>query len=136
MKERVKNNMKAKCARNEQGGSKIYALVGIVGLFLLGHAAWNYVPAAYQIESFRSEIHNTILQVSASPHGTNEPLSDKLKKRLRIVANENGVPANALIEVSEAGNKLKAHVRYTRQIDLLPFGFYRYQYQFDNTTME
>jgi hypothetical protein len=136
MKERVKNKMKAKSYRDQQGGTKLYALVAIVALFLLGHAAWNYIPVAYQVESFKEQMHNTILQVLASPHGANEPLGEKLKKRMRVVANENSVPGNAVIEVSEAGNGLKARVRFTRQVDLLPFGLYKYQFQFDNTASD
>jgi hypothetical protein len=136
MKERVKNKMKAKSYRGQQGGTKVYALVALLVLFSLIHAGWNYIPAAYQSESFKSEMHNIIVQVQAAPHGTSEPLTDKLKKRLRMVASENGVPGNALIEVTEAGSNMKARVKFTRQVDILPFGLYKYQYQFDNTATD
>jgi hypothetical protein len=136
MKERVKFKMRAKSYRSQHGGTKIYGLVAILAVFLLIHAGWNYLPVVYQSESFKGEMHNTIVQVIATPHGANEPLAEKLKKRLRVVANENNVPGTALIEVTEAGHSLKARVRFVRQVDLLPFGLYRYQYQFDNTATE
>jgi hypothetical protein len=132
MKSESKIKMRSKSFENQQGGTKLYALVAIVALGLLIHAGWNYLPAAYQCESFKTEMHTATVQVLAMPHGA-EALSDKLKKRIRIAGNENGVPANAIIEVTEANNSIKAHVRFTREINLLPFGLYKYQYQFDNT---
>lgn len=134
MREKVQNKKKAGHWHDQHGGTKIYGLVAILTVFLLIHAGWNYLPVVYQSESFKGEMHNVIVQVIATPHGTNELLAEKLKKRMRVVASENGVPGNALIEITEVGGTLKARVRFTRPVDILPFGLYRYQYQFDNTS--
>jgi len=112
----------------------MYAIVALLVLFLLGHAGYNYLPAVYQTENFKSEMKSATMRVLALPHGQ-ESLADKLKKQIRVAGNENGVPGNALIEVTEVNNSLKAHVRFTREIDILPFGLYRYQYLFDNTAV-
>jgi len=135
MKNESKTKMRSKSYQDQRGGTKMYALVALLVLFLLVHAGWNYLPAIYQCEAFKTEMQTAAVQVISTPHGLNEPLADKLKKRLRLAANDNGVPANALIEVTEAGGILKAHVRFTREINLLPFGLYKYHYQFDNTAV-
>jgi hypothetical protein len=120
----------------EEGGTKAFALVALTLVFLAGYAGWNYLPAIYQVESFKAEMPNTIMQVMALPHGTDEPLANKVKMRLRTLGNDNGVPANALIEVTESGRSIKAHVKFTREVNILPFGIYKYQYQFDNTAAQ
>jgi hypothetical protein len=126
--------MRPESHQGQLGGTKIYAIVALLVLFLLGHAGYNYLPAVYQLENFKSEMKSATMRVLSIPHGA-ESLSDKLKKQIRIAGNENGVPASALIEVTEVNNSLKAHVRFTREINLLPFGLYRYQYVFDNTSV-
>lgn len=135
MKKRVENRMRSKSFHNQQGGTKIYALVALLVVFLLIHAGWNYLPAIYQCENFKSEMQTAAIQIVSMPRSTSDPLANKLKKRLRLVGNDNGVPPNALIEVTEANGTLKAHVRFVREIHLLPFGLYKYQYQFDNTAI-
>src|SRR5882757_5329649 len=117
---------------NQLGGTKMYAIVALVVLFVMVHAGYNYLPAIYQCENFKSEMKSATMRVLAMPHGQ-ESLADKLKKQIRTAGNENGVPANAVIEVTETNNSLKAHVRFIREVDILPFGLYRYHYQFDDT---
>jgi hypothetical protein len=119
---------------DEIGGTKLYALVALTVLFLLGHAGYNYLPIVYQYENFKSEMKGATMRVLTMPHGA-ESLSDKLKKQIRLAANENGVPGNAVIEVTELNNSLKAHVKFTKEINLLPFGLFRYRYEFDNTSV-
>jgi hypothetical protein len=131
MKKIVVNSLNPGSSGNQLGGTKIYAIVALLVLFLMGHAGYQYLPAVYQSENFKAEMKSATMRVLAMPHGA-ESLSDKLKKQLRIAGNENGVPQTAVIEVTEANNSLKAHVRFTREIPLLPFGLYKYQYQFDN----
>ena len=126
--------MRPKSYKGQLGGTKIYALAALLVLFLLGHAGWNYLPVVYQCENFKSELQSATVRVVSMPHGTNERLADKLKKQIRVAGNENGVPQNALIEITEANNSLKARVRFIRDVDLLPFGLYKYHYEFDSTS--
>jgi len=128
------NRVKATFHQNQIGGTKVYALVAISFLFLLGHAGYNYFPAIYSLENYKSEMKSATMRVLALPKGQ-ESLSDKLKKQLRVAGNENGVPPNAVIEVTEQNNSLRARVRFTREISLLPFGLYKYRYEFDNTSV-
>jgi hypothetical protein len=134
-KNRQENRMKKpEFHQGQLGGTKMYAIVAILVLFLLGHAGYNYLPVVYQFENFKSEMKGATMRVLTMPHGA-ESLSDKLKKQIRLAGNENGVPANAVIEVTELNNSLKAHVRFTKEVSLLPFGLYRYRYEFDNTSV-
>ena len=136
MKAILENKLKADSFRGQEGNTKVFALVFATIIGLAIYAGWNYLPAVYQIESFKAEMPNTLMQVMALPRGTNEPMADKVKKRLRTLANDNGVPANALIEVTESNNSIKAHVKFVREVNILPFGIYKYQYQFDNTASQ
>jgi hypothetical protein len=120
--------------QGQLGGTKAYALVAILVLFLLVHAGYNYLPVVYQYENFKSEMKGATMRVLTMPHGA-ESLSDKLKKQIRLAGNENGVPANAVIEVTEVNNSLKARVKFMKEVNLLPFGLYRYRYEFDNTSV-
>jgi len=120
--------------RDEIGGTKLYGLVALAVLFLLVHAGYNYLPVVYQLENFKSEMKGATMRVLTMPHGA-ESLADKLKKQIRLAGNDNGVPANAVIEVTEVNNSLKAHVRFTKEVNLLPFGLFRYRYEFDNTSV-
>jgi hypothetical protein len=117
---------------DELGGTKIYGIVALVVVAMVIHAGVNYLPAVYQCESFKSEMHSATMRVLAMPHGQ-ESLADKLKKQIRAAGNDNGVPPNATIEVTEGGNSLKARVKFIREVNILPFGLYKYQMQFDNT---
>jgi hypothetical protein len=133
MKERVKKEMNAKSYRDQQGSAKVYAIAAVTVIFLMIHAGWNFFPVLYQCESFKSELKNSVLQVQSLPRRPDESVTDKLKKRLRMVANDNGVPANANIEVSDNSSGLRARVRFIREVNILPFGLYKYQYNFDES---
>ena len=45
----------------------------------------------------------------------------------------NSAPADATLNVTQQGNVIQARVTYTKNVSILPFGIYTYQYQFDNT---
>ena len=116
---------------SERGGAGIKALLVITVLLLAAHAGFNYVPVAYDGESFKQEMQTAVVNGLALPHGA-KPV-DSIAARVKRAAADNGVPADALIEVKQAGNIIQARVTYSKQIEMLPFGLYSYTYNFDYT---
>jgi hypothetical protein len=52
--------------------------------------------------------------------------------RLKNYLTKNGIN-DAFIDVKSEGGMMRGTVKYTKTIDILPFGLYKYQYNFDNT---
>ncbi len=125
MKDRIKER------GYEQGSAAVKFLVLLSVIFLIGHAGYNYVPVAYSAESLKTEMQTAVLQGLALPDKVN-PI-ENVKARINKAIAQNDIPPEALVEVKQKGNALTAHVTYTRQVDILPFGIYRYSYNFDHT---
>lgn len=123
--------MKKDFHQNEIGGAGLKMLLFVVGLFVIGHAAFNYIPTAYSGQSFMQEMQTLVVQLSAIPNGK-DPLVE-IKTKLRKAGDANGIPADAVIEAKQNNGMLTATVRYNKELDLLPFGLYKYKYQFDHT---
>ncbi len=120
-----------KSRETERGsvGAKFAAVM--VGLILLAHAGYNYVPVAYDGESFKQEMQTAVVQGLALPNG-GKPV-ETTKARLLRVAAQGNIPENAFIEVKMVKTVLEAHVAYSKQVNILPFGLFTYTYQFDHT---
>ncbi len=58
---------------------------------------------------------------------------DNVKARIGKSIQANNIPANAIIDVKQAGNILTARVTYSTPVNILPFGIYKYNYQFGYT---
>ncbi len=65
--------------------------------------------------------------------GANVTMIDSAKHKVMMAAANNNVPKNVLIEVKQNGSVIQAHVKYSKQVSILPFGLYKYNYQFENT---
>ena len=118
---------------SEHGGAGVKFLIIVVVLFMIAHAGYAYVPAAYQSEDYRQRMNEVVTNAFAMPTATtNSP--EMVKQRLRNYGNDYAVPTNALIKVDKMDNGgLKAQVKFSRDIDLLPLGLYKYNYEFDHT---
>jgi hypothetical protein len=64
------------------------------------------------------------------PNGANP--AELMKSRITRAAYDYQLPP-AIIDVKRNNNVTQAHVRYTKQIGVLPFGIYNYSYEFDHT---
>ena len=117
---------------SERGEAGVKLIIVLVVLFLLAHAGFNYVPIAYEAENFKQEMQTAVVQAVALP-GAGTTMLDSAKRKIMIAVKNNDVPNNALVEVKQNGNAIQAHVKYTKQLNILPFGIYKYNYQFDNT---
>lgn len=113
----------------EQGGAGIKFLFALLALAIVANAAINYVPVAYQGANFRQEMDTAVVKGLSAP-GSMKP-TDVVKASLTKAARDNDIPLEAVIEVRPAGNVIQAHVAYQKQVSLLPFGLYKYSYDFN-----
>lgn len=119
--------------KNERGGAGVKFLIIALVLFLVGHAAYNYIPVAYQGQSFKQEMETAVVQISAMPPTpTAGTPVDVLKAKLTRMVQQQALPP-AVIDVKQNNNVLTAHVRYAQSVNILPFGIYTYDYEFDHT---
>lgn len=123
---KVKNDRKA-----EQGsaGAKLVAVLAV--LFLIGYGCFNYVPIAYQAQSFKQDMQTAVVQGMAPL--PNMTIPDTVKVKLQKAIASNNIPPDAIVEVKQIPNSVQAHVLYNKQIPILPFGIYKYNYHFDYT---
>lgn len=124
------NNLAAKRV-SERGSAGVKFVITIVVIVLTAHAGYNYVPTAYDAESLKSDMSTAVLQGLALPGRVN-PV-DNVKARIQKSIAQNNIPPEAIVDVKLNANVLTAHVVYTKQVDILPFGIYRYAYHFDHT---
>ena len=118
--------------RASERGSAAVKFAFILVIIILGaHAGLNYVPIAYDAESLKSEMQSAVLQGMALPGKVN-PV-DNVKGRIQKAIAQNDIPGDALVDVKQNGNAISAHVAYQKDVNLLPFGLYRYNYRFDHT---
>ena len=123
---------KIKNKTSERGGAGVKLMLVLLTLFLIAHAGYNFIPVAYDAESFKQDMQTAVVQAVALP-GSNVTAVESAKHKVLIAAANNNVPTNALIEVKQNGSLVQAHVKYTKQVNILPFGFYKYNYQFEKT---
>lgn len=117
-------------AERGSAGTKFAVVFGIIALAL--HAGINYVPVAYDGESLKSEMETAVLQGLALP-GRVSP-TDNVKTRIQRAMQQNNIPPEAILDVKTTGNnQITARVAYTKPVNILPFGIYKYNYTFDHT---
>ncbi len=125
-------NNSAKYQKSERGGAGVKLIMVLLVLFLVAHAGYNYIPIAYDGANFKQEMQTAVIQGVALP-GSNLTAVDVIKNKIQRAAVNNNVPSNAFVEVKPFNNIVRAHVSYVKTINILPFGIYKYNYQFDNT---
>lgn len=116
---------------SERGGAGVKLLLVILVLFLIGNAGYQFIPVAYSGESLKQDMQTAVVQGLALP-GKGSPV-DLVKRKIIMSVESNNVPPDVFIEVKAANNSIQAHVAYTKEVPILPFGIYNYQYEFDHT---
>jgi hypothetical protein len=115
---------------SEFGGAGVKFTIFLVVLFLIAHAGYNYVPVAYEGESFKQEMQTAVVNGLATPRGNP---ADYVKAKLQKTIADYELPPDTVLEVKQTGNNITAHASYSKKVGLLPFGMYDYIYQFDQT---
>jgi hypothetical protein len=116
---------------NESGSATAKFLVLLILIVLLAHAGYNYVPVAYNGAAFRQEMDTAVVKGLAAS-GQIKPM-DAVTAHIRKAANDYRIPSDALIEVKPGQGHIAAHASYQQPVNILPFGMYKYNYQFDYT---
>ena len=115
--------------KSERGGAGVkFLAVGLV-LVLFAHAGYNYIPVAYEGANLRQEMDTAVVKGLAAS-GQLKPM-DVVKASIQRAVTDNRVPADALIEIKPAGAAIQAQVIYSKQVAMLPFGIYKYKYNFN-----
>lgn len=116
---------------SERGAATAKFLVILVFIVLLANAGYNYVPVAYQGASFRQEMDTAVVK-GLSASGNLKPL-EVIKAHLQKAAFDYNIPTDALIDVNATAGHIQAHAEYKKKVDILPFGIYKYNYDFSYT---
>lgn len=116
---------------SERGSAGIKFLAIFVLLILAANAGYHYIPVAYEGASFRQEMDTAVVKGLAAS-GNMKPL-DVVKAHVSRAAGEYNVPQDAVIEIKPMPNYIQAYVSYQKKVDVLPFGIYRYNYNFEYT---
>ena len=115
---------------DERGSAGVKFLAIFVVLFLVAHAGFQYVPVAYAGANFRQEMDTAVVKGLATS-GSMRPLEVVAASIQRAMA-ENDVPPDAVVEIKPEGAVVRAHVMYARDVNMLPFGIYKYRYEFNH----
>lgn len=115
---------------SEHGGAGVKLLMVALVLFLIGNAGYQFIPVAYAGESLKQDMQTAVVQGLAAP-GKISPV-DLVKQKIQVSAQSNKIPLDVLIEVKAVNNMIQAHVAYTQEVPVLPFGLYNYHYEFDH----
>lgn len=124
-------NTEIKYRNSEKGGAGVKLVIVLIILFLVGHAAYNYIPVAYQGESFKQDMQTAVVQGMATPAGV-LPV-DMVKGKLNRAITVNDLPSDVFVQVKPINNTISAQVVYTKKVAMLPFGLYNYTYEFNHT---
>lgn len=110
-------------------GTKFLAVLAVI--LLVANAGFQYLPVAYNAENLKAEMQTAVLQGMALP-GKVDPV-ENVRVRIQKAIKLNEIPPDAQVDVKKAGNAITARVVYAQDVNLLPFGIYRYHFQFDHT---
>ena len=128
----MKKNLKIQERHSERGGAGVKLLVFAVLLILVVNAAYQYIPTAYQGESFKQDMKAAVLQGTTIPSSAGTPIA-VIKDKLFKAAKSNDLPYDVYVNVIENNNIITARVYYTKELQIIPFGIYNYEYVFDHT---
>jgi hypothetical protein len=127
MAEVVKNR------QSERGGAGAKLLLAFSVIILIANAGYNYVPVAYQGESFKQDMEGAIIKGTAFPSVGKAPLNS-VKLKLLDAAKSNAIPDDAVLEVKQNGQTIVGFASYSRNVEILPFGLYVYTYHFEHSS--
>jgi|SRR5215204_4382180 len=114
---------------SERGSAGVKFLLIVLVLGLAANAGINYVPVAYNGASFRQEMDTAVVKALGSS-GRMKPL-DVVTASLQKASADHDLPEDALVEIKAVSGVVEAHVSYTTPVNMLPFGIYKYDYNFD-----
>ena len=118
---------------SERGSAGVKFLALMLFIVLLAHAGYNYVPIAYNGASFRQEMDTAVVKGLAAS-GQMKPV-DVVKAHVQRAAADYQIPSDAFIEIKPGQGHISAHASYRQPVNMLPFGIYKYNYEFNYTAV-
>lgn len=115
--------------KSERGSAGVKFLMIFVVLVLAGNAGMQYIPVAYNGASLKQEMDTAVVKGLAAV-GAAKPV-DIVTASVQRAVRDYDVPSDAIIEIKPDGGVVQARVAYTKQVNMLPFGLYKYKYNFD-----
>jgi hypothetical protein len=114
---------------SERGSAGVKFVLVFLVLGLLANAGINYIPIAYQGASFRQEMDTAVVK-GLGASGRINPM-DAVAASIKRAAVDYDIPNDAFVEIKPVNGVVEARVAYQRQVNMLPFGLYKYDYDFD-----
>ena len=130
----MKQDRKSQSRNNERGSAGVkLVIVGVITI-LLFHAGYQYIPIAYQGQSFKQDLKSAVINGVSMPKSKGKP-TKIVKGNVLKVVKKHKLPADTFVDVKANGstNVIGARVYYSITVPILPFGIYNYQYVFDET---
>ena len=115
---------------SERGAAAVKFLLIFLVLVLVANAGFNYVPVAYEGASFRQEMDTAVVKALGAS-GRIKPL-EVVTATIKRASNDYNLPEDTFVEIKPVNGVVEAHVVYTREVNMLPFGLYKYEYNFDH----
>ena len=113
-------------SRGERGGARLSFLLVVAVIGLVGYAAYQYAPVAYNAFKFRDYMQETVNRAVYPPGQTVE----WVESQLRAAGREYDLPPETKIKVQNVEGQIVAHVQWARPVRMPGF---LYDYQFDHT---
>jgi hypothetical protein len=126
----MKQDFETAARQSERGGAGVKLLVVAVVLILIANAGYHYIPVAYNGESFKQEMSTAVVQGIALPSSYGKT-TDVVRQKILAAAQTHDLPIEFQLDVKEQNKTITAHVHYVKEVPVLPFGIYDYQYEFD-----
>jgi len=114
---------------SERGSAAVKFLAVALVIVLCANAGYNYIPVAYEGATLREAMDTAVVKGHAAS-GQMKPM-DVVRASVEKAVRENNVPADAFVEIKPAGTVVQARISYTKQVSILPFGIYKYKYNFN-----
>lgn len=116
---------------NQRGSAGIKLLLVLAAIVVVANAGFHYIPVAYAGATLRQEMDTAVVKGLGTPGGMS-PLNIVKAHLTRAVADAD-VPPDAIVEVRPMGTHIQAYVSYQKPVEILPFGIYKYSYDFEYT---
>jgi hypothetical protein len=114
---------------SERGSAAIKFTLVFLVLALAANAGFNYVPVAYQGASFKQEMDTAVVK-GLGASGRIKPM-EAVTASIKKASFDYDIPSDAFVDIKPVNGVVEAHVVYSREVSMLPFGLYRYNYNFD-----
>jgi len=114
---------------SERGSAGVKFMLVFLVVVLAGNAGINYIPVAYQGAGFKQEMDTAVVK-GIGVSGRINPL-EAVTASIRNASREYEIPEDAFVEIKPVKGVIEAHVAYQREVHMLPFGLYKYNYDFD-----